>query len=116
MLFFFFFRKYPEWDVARNGPEAELIKVQRDLLQAEDELEAKLGAYPDKRQDMNNRWNEVEEKVKKFQDLYDEFSKFVQENRDKRERAKRKITEEKKRQKQYQDEVFFNCIVYLAVE
>lgn len=98
-------RKYPEWDVARNGPEAELVKTQRDLLQAEYELDAKLVVYPDKRQDMDNQWNEMKRKVKILQDSFVEFNKFVQENREKRERAKRKTKEEKIRQEKCKEEV-----------
>ncbi|XP_063987511.1 coiled-coil domain-containing protein 42 homolog isoform X2 [Diachasmimorpha longicaudata] len=97
--------KYPEWDVARHGPEAELMKAQRDLTQAEQELEVKRVEHENKRHDMDQQWAEMRRKQNVFRESFVKFDQFVQENREKRERADRKIKEEGERQKKCEEDI-----------
>ncbi|KAK0176116.1 hypothetical protein PV328_000284 [Microctonus aethiopoides] len=48
-------KKYPEWDVARTDPQTKLLKARRELLQAQDELDAKRTEYNEKRQYMDQQ-------------------------------------------------------------
>ncbi|XP_011310181.1 coiled-coil domain-containing protein 42 homolog [Fopius arisanus] len=97
--------KYPEWDVARHGPEAELMKARRDLSQAEQELEIKRVEHENKRHDMDQQWAEMRRKQNLFRESFVKFDQFVQENKEKRERAERKIKEEKERQENCGEEI-----------
>ncbi|KAK0080452.1 hypothetical protein PV325_013946, partial [Microctonus aethiopoides] len=78
-------KKYPEWDVARTDPQTKLLKARRELLQAQDELDAKRTEYNEKRQYMDQQWEELRRKEISLRESFIKFDKFVRENREKRE-------------------------------
>ena len=98
-------RKYPEWDVARVSPAAELVKSRRELCLVETELEAKKRERDSKRNTMDQQWTELRHKEDLLRQSFIKFNKFVKENKEKRERANIKISEEKERQKKCWQEV-----------
>ncbi|XP_008545275.1 coiled-coil domain-containing protein 42 homolog [Microplitis demolitor] len=98
-------KKYPESDVAKSGPEIELLKACRELSQNERELEAKHEEYVEKRKFMNQQWNEMRRKESLLRESFIKFDNFVKENYEKRLRAQRKINEEKERQKIYENQI-----------
>lgn len=100
-----FHRKYPEWDVARTDPQTKLLKARRELLQAQDELDAKRTEYNEKRQYMDQQWEELRRKEISLRESFIKFDKFVRENREKRERAELKLNEQKERQTKITEEV-----------
>lgn len=91
--------------MAKSGPQIELLKSRRELALADNELEAKLIQYVDKRKYMKQQWTEIQRKEALLRESLIKFNKFVTESREKRQRAQRKIDEEKKRQEKYRKEV-----------
>ncbi|KAK0093439.1 hypothetical protein PV326_013534 [Microctonus aethiopoides] len=98
-------KKYPEWDVARTDPQTKLLKARRELLQAQDELDAKRTEYNEKRQYMDQQWEELRRKEISLRESFIKFDKFVRENREKRERAELKLNEQKERQTKITEEI-----------
>ncbi|XP_023289087.1 coiled-coil domain-containing protein 42 like-2 [Orussus abietinus] len=91
-------KKYPEWDVARAGPAAELVKTRRELNSADVALKIKREEQHTKRKIMDQQWDELKSKEKLLRQSFIKFNKFVKENYEKRDRAEHKINEEYERQ------------------
>ncbi|XP_015183988.1 PREDICTED: coiled-coil domain-containing protein 42 homolog isoform X1 [Polistes dominula] len=98
-------KKYPEWDVPRINPAFELIKARRDLNISEQKLREKWIEQEEKRKEMDEQWNNLREQELIFRESFIKYNTFVKENQEKRQRAKRKISEERERQTKYQEDV-----------
>ncbi|KAK5638098.1 hypothetical protein RI129_012393 [Pyrocoelia pectoralis] len=86
-------KKCPEWDVARNDPNGELVLQKRELYNAEVRLENKKVKAIKQREEINKLWSDLEEKENTLRSNFIKFNRFVKENQEKRERAERKSTE-----------------------
>ncbi|XP_015592671.1 coiled-coil domain-containing protein 42 like-2-like [Cephus cinctus] len=91
-------KKYPEWDIARVSPAAELIKARQELALAGTELSAKRKEQLEKRKVMDEQWNDLRQKEELLRQSFIKFNKFAKENQEKRERAEHKINDELERQ------------------
>lgn len=100
-----FHRHYPEWDLVKGEPVIELMRVRRELLAADLELQAKREQYQQRRELADHQWQELREKENLLRRSFIRFDEFVRENREKRERAVRKTRNEKERQKIREAEV-----------
>ncbi|XP_051162081.1 coiled-coil domain-containing protein 42 homolog [Leptopilina boulardi] len=98
-------KKYPDMDVARATPEAELMRARRDLIQAENELKEKWKEQEIKKIDINQQWSDLRNKENSLRQSFIEYNKLVKENREKRERAEKKISDEEERQKLREKEI-----------
>ncbi|XP_034943698.1 coiled-coil domain-containing protein 42 homolog [Chelonus insularis] len=98
-------KKYPNWDVAQSGQGIKLLKAYRELAQAENNLETKRKEQVEKHQHMQQQWAEMRRKETLFRELFIKFNQFIIENGQKRERAMRKITEEKECSERYHQEI-----------
>ncbi|XP_001605965.2 coiled-coil domain-containing protein 42 homolog [Nasonia vitripennis] len=92
-------KHYPEWDLVKGEPEIELMRVRRELLTADLELQAKREEHQQRRELADRQWQELREKENLLRRSFLRFDEFVKENREKRERAVRKTRDEKERQK-----------------
>lgn len=93
------------------------MRVRRELVNADADLEAKRREYEARRKESEVRWQEMREKQRQLRQSFVKFDDFVKENREKRERAERKIKDEKDRQKVRLAEVVvhlsFTCLMFL---
>ncbi|XP_014211769.1 coiled-coil domain-containing protein 42 homolog [Copidosoma floridanum] len=92
-------KHYPEWDDVRGEPLIDQARARRELLIAEAELQAKRLEYQARRQSYEQQWQDLREQEQQLRASFVHFDEFVRENRDKRERAERKIVIERDRQK-----------------
>ncbi|KAI4454738.1 hypothetical protein MML48_9g00001900 [Holotrichia oblita] len=86
---------YPQWDVARDSLSLDLITAKRLERQAIKRLLDKRQLSIKKRESFNEQYKDLEQKEAVFQTSFKKFNKFVRENQEKRERAEKKIVEEK---------------------
>lgn len=98
-------RHYPAWDAVRGEPLLELTRARREVLAAGADLEDKRAQYEAQRKLFEGQWAELREREALLRRSFLRFDEFVRENRDKRERAARKIHDEKERQKIREAEV-----------
>lgn len=99
------YRKYPEWEISRSSPVAELMRARRELAQAENELQEKFIDQKTKRMNMDQQWSELRSNEQSLRQSFIKFNKLVKENCEKRERAENKIKEERERQERRQEYV-----------
>ncbi|KAL7288947.1 hypothetical protein TKK_0016910 [Trichogramma kaykai] len=99
------FQHYPDWDAVRGEPILDLMRVGRELLKVDADLEAKRLEYDHRRHLFDQQWKDLRRKEIALKKSFVKFDEFVRENREKRERADRKIREEKERQKIRETEI-----------
>ncbi|XP_021921770.1 coiled-coil domain-containing protein 42 homolog [Zootermopsis nevadensis] len=97
-------KKKPEWDWPPLSPATELVAAYRDLEVANRNLNEKWAKGKEKQEQMDKEWDELRENEKHLRESFTRFNKFLQVNREKRERAESKIQEEKAVQKQRKKE------------
>ena len=109
MLYFIYYynhyRKYPEWEIPRSSPVAELMRARRELALAEKELQEKCMEQKIQRKNMDQLWEELRSNEQSLRQSFIKFNKLVKENHEKRERAENKIKEERERQESRMEEV-----------
>lgn len=88
-------RKYPEWDVPRTDPAAELVVKKRELHGANTRLANKRQDAVQRRREIDELWKDLEDREEMLKSNFIKFNKFVKENQEKKERAERKIVEER---------------------
>ena len=91
-------RHYPEWESLRGEPILELMRVGREVLVADGELALKRLEYDNRRQNFEQQWQKLRENEILLKKSFLKFDEFVIKNKEKRERAERKINEERERQ------------------
>ncbi|KAJ8683020.1 hypothetical protein QAD02_018812 [Eretmocerus hayati] len=89
---------YPDWEEISGDPLIELMRARRELVTADAELQAKREEYARRRAHGDKLWLDMREKQQLLRDSFISFNEFVKENKDKRERARRKIDDESQRQ------------------
>lgn len=85
----------------------ELMRIQREMLIADEELKAKHIEHRHRKDMADRQWQDLRAKEQILRDSFFKFDDFVKTNREKRERAQRKIINEKERQKIREAEVLF---------
>ncbi|KAF2881444.1 hypothetical protein ILUMI_24730 [Ignelater luminosus] len=88
-------KKFPEWDMPRMEPSTELVAKKRELYDVEQRLVDKRREANKKRKEMNAQWRDLEDRETILRENFIKFNKFVKENQEKRERAERKLSDEK---------------------
>ena len=100
-----FFRHYLEWDVIKGEMIIDLLRARRLLLTADKNLELKRLEYAALREINIKNWEDLRQKEIKLRESFIKFNDFVKENKEKRERAVRKIATEKENQISRENEV-----------
>lgn len=69
------YRRYPEWDVARPEPAAELVEARRELQRSERRLVDKKSDAKKRREQMDRKWGDLEHKEEMLKDSFIKFNK-----------------------------------------
>ncbi|XP_056636601.1 coiled-coil domain-containing protein 42 homolog [Diorhabda sublineata] len=87
---------YPEFDVVHSeDAKSELSKLQIRLHGAEKMLGSKRKNLVEVRKSLDIQWKELNEKEKQLRENFIHFDQFITENMEKRERAEKKIKDDK---------------------
>jgi hypothetical protein len=73
-----YFRNKPEWDFPPLSPAIQLGSACRDLEVAKKKLEGKLSEMKERRNQMDKRWEKLQEKEKLLRESFIHFNKTVQ--------------------------------------
>ena len=73
-----YFRNKPEWDCPPLSPAILLTSACRDLEVAKNKLEGKLYEMKERRNQMDKRWEELQEKEQLLRESFIHFNKSVQ--------------------------------------
>ncbi|XP_076620370.1 coiled-coil domain-containing protein 42 homolog [Colletes latitarsis] len=98
-------KKYPEWDKPRNFPASKVVRAHSELEKIKEVLRAKWAEQEEKREYMDEQWEEMRQRELIFRESFIKFNRFVRENQEKRDRAEIRIKEERERQRGRQEEI-----------
>jgi len=73
-----YFRNKPEWDFPPLSPAIQLVSASRDLEVAKKKLEGKLYEMKERRNQMDKRWEKLQEKEQLLRESFIHFNKSVQ--------------------------------------
>jgi hypothetical protein len=73
-----YFRNKPEWDFPPLSPAIQLASACRDLEVAKKKLEGKLCEMKERRNQMDKRWEKLQEKEQQLRESFIRFNKSVQ--------------------------------------
>lgn len=73
-----YFRNKPEWDFPPLSPATQLVSACRDLEVAKEKLEGKLCEMKERRNQMDKRWEKLQEKEQLLRESFIHFNKSVQ--------------------------------------
>ncbi|CAH1111857.1 unnamed protein product [Psylliodes chrysocephalus] len=97
---------YPEFDVVRmDDPKNSLAMLEVRLQFTEKMLAQRRKNLADMRKDLDQQWKELDEKETDLRNSFKTFDAFVKENNNKRERAQKKINEDKLMLQQTRQEI-----------
>ncbi|XP_054266855.1 coiled-coil domain-containing protein 42 homolog [Macrosteles quadrilineatus] len=85
-----------DWDVPRPTPLSTLIEANLEFKSCQDKLKNQINESDSVRQEINEKWKELNDKKQMLKTLHLEFDKL--ESEDKKNRAKKKLEDEKKLQ------------------
>lgn len=74
-VYFYYNRKFPEWDVPGVSSEVKLVEAKRELDEAEMRLELKRVEAAESRKDLDEQWKDLEEKEELLRQSFIKFNK-----------------------------------------
>ncbi|CAH1163970.1 unnamed protein product [Phaedon cochleariae] len=96
---------YPEFDVCQSDPKSHLALLQIKLHKTEKLLRQKRRNLVEVRKSLDEQWKDLDKKEESLRENFCHFDTFVRENAEKRERASKKIKEDKLLAMQRQEEI-----------
>ncbi|KAJ8957912.1 hypothetical protein NQ318_001909 [Aromia moschata] len=109
-------KQYPEFDVVRDhDPKSELALLQIKLRDVEEVLEQKRHYQREVRKQLDWHWRDLEKKEAKLRENFINFHTFVHENMEKRDRAFKKVTEERVIINQRQRDINYHIQNYMEL-
>ncbi|XP_046387069.1 coiled-coil domain-containing protein 42 homolog isoform X1 [Ischnura elegans] len=98
-------KKVPEWDVARDSPDANLVAAKRDLVEINVAQQREKAACDRRAKVVNENWDLMRKKQNELHNSFQENKKVLKKNYKERQRSKKQITGEVSEEQRIKKEI-----------
>ncbi|XP_071447973.1 coiled-coil domain-containing protein 42 homolog [Hetaerina americana] len=98
-------KKVPDWDVARDSPDANLLLAKRALEETKCVLKREKAICDERATVINKKWDELRKKQNELRDSFFENSSVIKKNYKERQRSKKQIIGEEIEEQRIEEEI-----------